>query len=365
MKRLNYFVSAVLLGLAAFVAPAQTEFNRYATDPTSDLALIYSGADRRPDWTVDEIMPYVVHTYADGSKDWFFDSFLYLEFTSGSTDKGFQNGVGSLYADKADWEWLLGKHMSALASLDSAITIAKAELGEPRMRHTVVLGMPAPIKAQGTEFGEVDGRRLDFGKTDDRLAASKWYVDKAIDSFARAGLTNIDLVGFYWVEEGLYTNGEVVPQVNDYIRTKGFRSYWIPYYANNKQFKWNWHDLYRFDIAYQQPNYFFERHIPMSRLENACDESKKYGLGLEMEFETQGTSRLQHDDPDSYYDRLVDYLDMFEKKGVFEQSAVAWYSGTKGFLDLARSSDAMNHAIADRMARIVAARQTKKGHVTK
>ncbi len=358
--RLRNYLTAIALTLCTLGASAYTEFNKFGTDVISDLALIYAGADRRPEWTVEEVMPYVVHTYSDGHKDWFFDGFLILEFTSGSSGKGFQNGVGTDYATKEDWEWLLDKHISALRSLDTAISIGKAELGEPRLRHKAVLGMPAPIKAQGTGWGQLNGRTLDFANEDDRFEASKWYVTEAAKRFNEAQLENIDLSGLYWVEEGLYTNGSIVPRVNDWIYRNCLRSYWIPYYANNEQFKLNWHDIYNFDIAYLQPNYFFRRDIPMQQLYDAVDEAKRYGMGVEMEFETQGTSRLQHDDPDSYFTRLEDYINVFEEKGVYDESAVAWYSGTKGYLDLARSSDEHNHAIADRMADIVARRQKAK-----
>lgn len=361
MMKLRNYLTGVVAAITVLTAPAQTEFNRYGTDVISDLALIYAGGQQRPEWTVEEVMPYVMHTYADGHKDWFFDGFLVLEFADGPRDLGFQNGVGTKYATKADWEWLLDRQLKgAVASLDSAVAIASKELGQPALRRKIVMAMPAPIKAQGTAWGEIDGNTLDFASEDDRFAACKWYVSELIKRFNACRFDNVDLTGIYWVEEGLYTNDNVVPRVNDWIYRNCLRSYWIPYYGNNEQFKFNWHDKYGFDVAYQQPNYFFDRKIPMSQLEAACDESKKYGLGLEMEFETQGTSRLQHDDPDSYYTRLEDYIDVFEKKGVFDESAVAWYSGTKGFLDLARSSDPMNHKITDRMADIVARRQAAK-----
>ncbi|MCM1067907.1 MAG: DUF4855 domain-containing protein [Muribaculaceae bacterium] len=359
--RVHNYLASLALAFSTLTAAAYTEVNSYGTDVISDLALIYSGSDRRPQWNADNLMPYVVHTYADGTKDWFFDGFLVLEFSSGSTDIGFQNGVNEKkYATRADWEWLLEKHIATAASLDSAVARGKATLGMPRLRHKIVLGMPAPIKAQGTAWGELDGRQLDFGKTDDRIAASKWYVTEIRRRFAAREFANIDLSGIYWLEESLFTNDEVVPVITDWIYRNTMRSYWIPYYENNEEFRFNWRDKYGFDVAYQQPNYFFDRSVPLSRLEDACDESKRYGLGLEMEFETQGNSRVQHSDPDSYYSRLVDYLDTFEKKGVFDSAAVAWYSGTQGFPHLTQSTDAKDHEIADRMARIVAKRQAAK-----
>lgn len=362
MKKRFGIIAAIFCVCAAFAASAQTAAEqRYGTDLSSDMALIYAGGDQRPEWTAEEIEPYVIHTYADGTRDWFFDAFLFLEFSSGSTGVAFDNGGPGRKALKADYEWLLDRTFAPgckLAALDSVIEAGKTELGEPRLRHKIVLGIPAPVKVV-RDWGELNGRHLDFNKDEDRIEATKWFIDQVIRRFDAAGYRNIDLMGIYWIEEALFTNGGIMPAVNDYIYRRGLRSYWIPYYKDNEQFRFNW-KKYGFDMAYQQPNYFFERDIPYSRLEIACDESKRLGMGLEMEFETQGTSRVQHDDPDSYYTRLVDYLDVFEKKGVFDEAAVAWYSGTKGFLDLARSKDSMNHAIADRMARIVAERQKAK-----
>lgn len=43
------------------------------------MALIYQGGNHRPEWTEDELRPYVVHTFADGRMEWFFDSFLFFD----------------------------------------------------------------------------------------------------------------------------------------------------------------------------------------------------------------------------------------------------------------------------------------------
>lgn len=350
---------AMTFGAAALSAQYSPEVNRYGTDVISDLALIYAGADTRPQWTVEEVMPYVIHTYADGHQDWFFDGFLILEFHSGSTGIAYQNGLNGKPANKEEWETMMRNQMRPLISIDSVINIGKATLGKPRLRHKAVMTIPAAIKNQTCPFGEIDGREMDFSKEEDRLAAEKWAVKKLIEIFNEANLENIDLTGIYWVEEGLYTNGPILPQVNDWIYRHGLRSYWIPYYPNNAQFALNWKN-YGFDMAYLQPNYFFKRDVPYSQLVEASEQAKKYGMGLEVEFESQGTSRVSHSDPDSYYDRLVAYLDEYEKNGVFEESDVAWYSGTKGYLDLARSSDPKDHEILDRMASIVAKRQAAK-----
>lgn len=353
------FTLALAAGIPAAGAVDFPEVNSYGSDITSDMALIYAGGDTRPRWNVADWTPYVVHTYSDGHKDWFFDAFLVLEFHSASRGASFETSARGGSATKEDWEWLIDNHIKVLASLDSTIAIARQTLGEPRMRHKVEIGVPSAIKQQRGGFGIIDGREMDFSKDEDRIAADCWGIDLVVERFNKAGFENIDLCGLYWVEESLFTNGGIMPVINEKIHSHGLRSYWIPYFPSNREFSCNWKH-YGFDMAYHQPNYFFRRDVPLSQLEETCDVSKQYGLGLELEFETIGTSRALHSDPDSYYDRLVAYLDVFGQKGVFDSSAVAWYSGSRGFIDMARSTDPKDREICDRMAGIIAGRQQAK-----
>jgi len=46
-----------------------------------DLVLIYHGTKARVPWTKDNILPYVAYLDEQGRpRDWFFDSFLFIEF---------------------------------------------------------------------------------------------------------------------------------------------------------------------------------------------------------------------------------------------------------------------------------------------
>ena len=360
MKIHSIIIIATAFLCASLTASAENVAGRYGTDITSDLALIYSGGTQRPAWTAEDLTPYVVHTFADGSKDWFFDAFLFLEFNTGKTNRCFQNGIGKNYSNADDWQKLMDTHFAHgrnLHALDSIIGVYKKELGEPRMRHKIVLGIPAPIKGQ-TDWGAAGGESLDFNKADDRIKAVKCYIDTAIVRFFNEDYKNIDLAGFYWIEEALYSNGDIVPEINKWIYMKNYLSYWIPYFKDNP-FKSKWKEM-GFDIAYQQPNYFFDRNIPRSQLIQACDDSKAWGMGLEFEFETQGKCHAQAGDPDSYHDRMLDYIDVFKKKKVFDEASIAWYSGTKGFIDMARSDNPKDKKAMDKIASIVASRQAKK-----
>ncbi|WP_242489642.1 DUF4855 domain-containing protein [Bacteroides thetaiotaomicron] len=80
---MNYF-SLYLKGLICFCllfitmdSHALSIDKGYRQNKIKDLALIYQGGVHRIDWTSDQFLPYVVHQFADGHKDWLFDGFLF------------------------------------------------------------------------------------------------------------------------------------------------------------------------------------------------------------------------------------------------------------------------------------------------
>ncbi len=369
---LKKIISAALVTLtAASGAYADENVNQFGSDPKiSDLALIYAGNANRPAWTKEDLTPYVTHTYADGTEDWFFDGFLFLEFYN--DDVSFGNGNGKNPALQADWQWLLDQFFAKdhkLDALDRLIEEKKTTLGEPPLRHRVVISCCAPTKqANGnwsrSVWGNAYGKDLRFISQNDRVSAVKWYIDELLSRWEAAGFKNIDLEGVYWIEEGLYTNGEIMAEINDYIHSKDLRSYWIPYYRNNIQYWSGWKDKYGFDMCYIQPNYAFYNNDgntwPYSLLTETVDAAKSYGMGLELEFETQGKSNALHSVNPILHQHINDYMDVFDEKGVFDNAGVAYYTGTQGLIHMDKSTDPVDKATIDRMARFVAARQKAK-----
>lgn len=369
-KRKSLLLAAIL-SVAPISALADGNVNQYGYDPKiSDLALIYAGNTNRPAWTKEQLRPYVTHVYADGHEEWFFDAFLFLEFSKGSV--AFQNGLGLQPAQQSDWQALLDDYFAEgykLDAIDKLIDEKKATLGEPPLRHRVVITCCAPAKLptnawSRTPWGQVDGKDIRFISTADRVTAVKWYVDQVIEKWQAANFKNLDLEGVYWIEEGLYSNSEIIPEINDYIHSKGLRSYWIPYYTNNEQYWSQWKDTYNFDMCYIQPNYAFldkdGNTKPFSLLTNTVDAAKSYGMGLELEFETQSTSNALYEVNPTLHQHINDYMDVFDEKGVFEQAGVAYYTGTQGLIHMDQSTNPVNHATMDRMAKYVSARQKAK-----
>lgn len=347
IRRLAILFLLVATTCVCFTASAQNK--GYAKDRLSDMALIYQGGTHRPDWNVNQLTPYVVHQFVDGTREWFFDSFLFLEFeTARPNGYGFGNGYGVAPARKTEWLWLLDRIFEkgkALDALNTAIGNFKTELGEPGFRHRIVLGLVVPCENQ-TNWGALNGDSLNFIFRGNQLEAEYWYIDQLIERFDAAGYENFDLEGFYWLDESTAASADLPATVSTYIHSKGYKFYWIPYWNANGAINWQ---AYGYDVAYQQPNHYFNKNILDSRLDDACRFAKQYGLGLEMEFE----SSVLYEKTDSYYSRLETYIDKFEKNGVFDSSSIAYYSGTKAILDMYNSPYIENTRILDRIAQHV------------
>lgn len=346
-------ITSLLAAGMALGSPAAAQGYQTAED-VQDLALIYQGGSHRLDWTVDEFRPYVVHEYADGTKDWLFDGFLFLEFKNGS-GRHYTVGYEKLNARKGEWAWLLDRIFEegkSLSALDACITEAAGELGKPGFKHQIVLGLPEAIRDQ-KDWGELDGRTLDFSKEEDQLAATRWYIDELVKRFKAAKYKNLELSGFYWVAETNNYCGELTVPISDYIHSLGKLFYWIPYWQSKGAEDWK---ALGFDVAYQQPNHFFNHSIPDSRLDDACAFARAHGMAMEFEFDEKATA----DREKSSYDRMKAYIDHFEKNDVFNTSALAYYCGNRGVLTLHESKNPKDHALMDRLARLIQMRRYLK-----
>lgn len=348
-KPLSAILSAVALSavmLPANLAAAQPA-GEFARCEISDLALIYQGASHRIDWTADEIEPYVVHRFSDGTEDWLFDGFLFLEFKDAQGNQ-YSPGYDTRNARRAEWQWYLDRLFEpgkSLSALDRVISRKKKELGDPGFRHRVVLTVMVPLNNQ-KDWGMLDDRPLDFSKTEDQLAASKWFIDQLTERFEKAGYENLDLWGLYWIDEDMVATNDFPKKISPYIHEQGLKFVWIPYF--NAPGHERWRDL-GFDIAYHQPNYFFSRWVPKERFDQSIDEALKYGMAMEFETDELAQSQI----PNNTRDRMIDYIEAFQRRGVFEKSALAYYTGHHLLLDFLRNPTPENRELADRFARLI------------
>lgn len=317
-----------------------------------DMVLIYQGGVQRIDWTIDQFRPYVMHTDRFGDNDWFFDGFLFLEFQDGKGYNFNPGYSGNKNARKNEWEWLASRHFEqgkAVSALNACISEVQAKLGKPSFKHKIVIGLPEPFMNQN-DWGEIDGVKLDFSRQEDRIKACKWYIDLLLKRFEESKLGNLELAGFYWVSEQMSTNHYITVDIGNYIREKGRKFYWIPYYMSNGFSQWK---EYGFDMAYLQPNYFFDKNIGDERVDNACELAYTHNMGLEMEFD----ARALAGNPADHRGRLVKYIETFKAKDVFKNSSIAYYEGGQGIYQLSKSTDEKDKEMIDMLHSIIKERR--------
>ena len=348
------FLISFLFSLQSVALSKENGDYNYKVSDVRDLALIYQGGSHRIDWTLEQFVPYVTHTFADGHKDWLFDGFLFLEFNDGN-GYAYASGGGAKKARRTEWEWLLGRLFEkdrALDALDKCIEAEKQDIGEPGFKHKIVLGIASALPGQ-TDWGVLDGDTLDFNSRADQVRACKWYIGRLIENFGKAKYKNIELSGFYWVDEDTIHCKGLPRDLSPYIHSKGYKFVWIPYWKARGYDHWK---DFGFDIAYQQPNHFFNRDIPDSRLDEACKVASEHGMAMEFECDSKALYGIDG----SSYDRMQAYIDAFIRNKVFEKSAIAYYTGSKAILDLFNSGKPEDQAIMDRLAEQIVGRRNIK-----
>lgn len=361
---------------SALFSPAQFS----SVTDIDDLALIYIGSQHRNTWTKELFKPYVMHTYSDGTQSWMFDGFLMIEFQAWNEDGvvvslGESNGQG---AKKTDWERLIRVQLgiedgNGCRALDDLIGELIPVLGEPGHKHKVVLCLPMAEAKSAATWGKIGARQLNFQYVEDRIEGMKWYIDYVLDLWKQQNFKHIELDGVYWTKEafGDYEKTQIT-QMNNYYHSKGLKTYWVPYSTAEGREKWK---EFGIDVAYLQPNYYFDASYPKSRLDYAIDFAWNNDTGLEMEFEgynfswSPATGLIKYSAANNglyghspvYYQRFVDYIDSFEAADAFEFFPMAYYSGFQGVYDFVTSGHPKDAEIIDRLASIINRRHVSTG----
>jgi hypothetical protein len=354
---LRAFAMAAVWLPAALAAAGNGYFPLWQKNPpnAADTVLIYQGGSGRLPWTPDQFAPYVSYTDPRENREkWLFDGFLFIEYHDGK--RTFSGGEGNgkwSPADKNDWRKLLDKNFEpghGVAALEQCCAETEKRLGVPMRRRQVILTLPEPVD-NFTNWGALDGRRLDFSILTDRVAACEWHIGQALEKWRSLAPRHLRLAGFYFVpESAAHSNPQMLPVVARKIHERGLGFYWIPYW--HAQGGRDWRSL-GFDLASQQPNYFFHPQLPPAHLQAACDFARTNGMGMEMEFDDRLINQ-----PDVFAPRFDAYLKAFADHGVKASASISYYEGGGTILKLARSQDQTVHAYYDRICQWVVDRES-------
>lgn len=177
-----------------------------------------------------------------------------------------------------------------MPALEEAAGNLRQTLCKPEYKASVYLPlMGTQIGFDG--WGEIDGVALDFTNSSDQIAALKWLVDESIAAFNAKGYVNVELCGFYYINEGMRDGDiDILPVVTEYIRNKGLKTFWAPFSNANGTLptdEYHWDD-YGFDEATYQINYFpGNETLPAARdesyIEKIAERAATAGANIQME----------------------------------------------------------------------------------
>lgn len=322
----------------------------------TDLILIYDGLDTRPAWNKENIGHYV-YRESNGKPEWLFDGFLFLEIWANIDGVMYDYRVdneGKVPAGKAQWEFLINKFFKegdGVDGIEKALERQARKGFYPPYKRQVVFCIPTP-QPKRKDWGSIGNKPLDFSMTEDRIKAVEWYVNRIKEEWKKKNYKHIDFGGFYWLHERIEIangDGDLVRGVKKLLAKEDIPLCWIPYYGAEGSAQWSSFD---FDIAYQQPNYFFRTDTPMEIITGALQFAKNHHLALEMEFD----SRVEQPE---FRERFYTYLEEFEKADVWNSKPVAYYDGADGWLKLATSSNEEMKKMHKALGDILVKRQGK------
>ena len=330
----------------------------------NDMSLMYyGGSHRSTKWTDEELQAYVSWTDKQGKEHWLFDTFLFLETTVGNGryfESGFDSvGDGSIGARKEDWQKVMDDYFDEngpIARLDKVISKTAGRIGSPKYKRRLVIFVPAAFYRQ-QNWGELNGKNMNFTLSQDRIDASAWYIDSVIDKVAALNLKYLSFDGFYFVAEQLTNNRQYLPSVADYIKSKGRKFYWIPYWGSDGMTEWR---AMHFDKAFLQPNYFFPEKKPdyQSFFDSVIRTAINSGMSLEMEYDERA---LKKSTADYRAERFWDYIKAFTDYGIMDNYPIAYYQGDCMVYTLKCSSDTDDQSIYNTLCEKVVTRQQKRG----
>ena len=307
-----------------------------SADGITDMVLIYHTYNSRPRWTPEQLKHYL-YRENDDKIEWLFDGFLFLEIYATIDGVNYDYGIANndkIAPGKKEWEILIKETFDKRRGpnaleivLDSMVQKGYA----PPYKRQVMFCIPNPQYGQNN-WGNLNGENLNFSKSEDRLIAVNWYIDRILEEWNKKEYKYIEFAGFYWLHETIdfqYGDDELIKGVQNILKEKNINLCWIPYYGADGADKWR---DFGFNIAYQQPNYFFDTKSPKEIITGALDFAYKYNLALEMEFDDRIEQPV-------YRERFYTYLDEFEKSGIWDNKPVAYYQGSDAWLKMATSDD--------------------------
>lgn len=340
----------------------------------ADLMLIPGGYSGKTPfkWDKERITPFVSYIDIDGTEHWLHEAFLFIGGSDALRGRQLCITPDGKSGTKASWidflEYWFMNDGGVVPVLDEVIEEVKGRIGDLGHKHYIVMTLPDPImfeefgnkNSSTTYWGKIDDKQMDFSKLEDQIAAYKWFINQIREKWEESSPRNLELAGYYILSEELVDEptgwnyqykrwDKILPSVSKYIHYLNSGLFWIPYYMADG------YDNTRnlgIDQAYMQPNKYWDYDRTKS-WSDIADAMRKYGLGMELEFEGTHGEGLQicssileklsngkdNDMAATNKQLFRDYLNFFKQQGFYGEVPIAVYTGTNAMYELAVSKE--------------------------
>lgn len=270
-------------------------------EPPRAIALVYTDARSGVYMTADQLFPLVAYVKEGRAADTFFDGFLFLGIRAPS---GGDYGTGT--ANEQDWSWFIDRVLGSgnqIRNLEEAAQRVSSRLGR-RVVLKVIVTVPRP------------NPELSLSKRVEMVAS---YIDEVAARFNASGFEHLRLEGFYWMAETVYSEDEdLVKAFCEHVRSRGYRTYWIPYFTARGWDRWR---EFGFDYVMIQPNVAFYDVDPEPRFSQVDERVRQYSITVEMELPMYKGNPLFRD----WRDPFVLYLWASLKYGWYKLAPLSYY----------------------------------------
>jgi hypothetical protein len=262
--------------------------NHLAMLPCGDL-----GDNKIMNWTTEQLEPYLSYLLQGQSIDTMFSGLIFNPISTRENRYIYPlyASFGEL-ADKVDWQLAIDNLFNKNVNFH-AVAIAKRSID-------IWVALPYPLPFQDN-FGEVEGKILNFENEEDRLLALKWWINSFLMCWKKENQLHSSLTfrGFVWQREAIgEQDSSLVVKINQYIHLQHLLTMWLPNYGSNGVLNWK---SFGFDVTCINSNYYGNTNHDYQWVKHAAAFAQFYHTGLQINY----GKGIIYDDT-----HLIDYLNL-------------------------------------------------------
>lgn len=268
--------------------------------PINKGVLIYNGHTENDSFTTDFFSSYLSYTDQTGTVVPMFDSFvvLGLRYPGGQFAETSTNQAGY-----KDFQWYIDRTFAEDGAINRLDQAAK------NVNQTVDVYVAIPYPKRTGLIERFDGTFVPNQRVS-RQALVEWYINSAEARFKSAEFKNVQLKGFYWLNETVKVNDDsvMIHSIGAQLKYRGYHLIYAPHATSTNFKEWG---SYQFDAAFLQPN-AFRTATPdkEARLHKAFVNSQIYGSGITLEVNSYGPNQVE--EGQEAWDLYMDFAQRYD-----------------------------------------------------